>query len=149
LEELQQQVDDAVDRGARLLLGGEPVPNTEGNFYPPTLVADAPNDSRIMQEESFGPLLPVASVQDDDHAIRLMNDSPFGLTASVWTADAERAERFATRLQAGTIFQNRCDYLDPTLAWTGVKLSGRGCSLSPWAYHHLTRRKAVHLRQRD
>ncbi len=146
LEELQQQVDDAVNRGARLLLGGQPVPNTKGNFYPPTLVADAPNDARIMQEESFGPLLPVASVQDDDHAIRLMNDSPFGLTASVWTADTERAERFASQLQAGTIFQNRCDYLDPMLPWTGWGDSGKGSTLSRFGFYHLTRRKSVHLR---
>jgi acyl-CoA reductase-like NAD-dependent aldehyde dehydrogenase len=146
LEELQQQVDDAVARGGQLLLGGKRVPDTEGNFYPPTLVAGAANDARIMQEESFGPLLPVAPVQDDDEAIRRMNDSPFGLTASVWTADVERAERFADRLQAGTIFQNRCDYLDPMLPWTGWGDSGKGSTLSRFGFYHLTRRKSIHLR---
>jgi len=146
LEELQQQVDDAVHRGARLLLGGKPVSGTEGNFYPPTLVADAPNDARIMQEESFGPLLPVAAVRDDDQAIERMNDSPFGLTASVWTADIDRAERFAVRLRAGTIFQNRCDYLDPMLPWTGWGDSGKGSTLSKYGFYHLTRRKSIHFR---
>lgn len=146
LEELQLQVDDATGRGARLLLGGKRVPDTGGNFYPPTLVVDAPADARIMREESFGPLLPVTAVRDDEEAIRLMNDSPFGLTASVWTADAQRAERFAARLQAGTIFQNRCDYLDPMLPWTGWGDSGKGSTLSKFGFYHLTRRKSIHLR---
>jgi acyl-CoA reductase-like NAD-dependent aldehyde dehydrogenase len=146
LNELQQQVDDAVGRGAKLLLGGKRVPDTVGNFYPPTLVSDAPADAQIMCEESFGPLLPVTAVRDDEEAIRLMNDSPFGLTASIWTADVERAEYFAARLQAGTIFQNRCDYLDPMLPWTGWGDSGKGSTLSKFGFYHLTRRKSIHLR---
>jgi len=75
-----------------------------------------------------------------------MNDSPFGLTASIWTADAGRAERIAARLQAGTIFQNRCDYLDPMLPWTGWGDSGKGSTLSRFGFYHLTRRKSIHLR---
>ena len=105
-----------------------------------------PNDALVMQEETFGPILPVARVAGDDEALAKMNDSRFGLTASVWTRSTERAERFARELQAGTVYQNRCDYLDPALPWTGHKESGIGSTLSRWGFAHLTRRKAVHLR---
>jgi hypothetical protein len=103
-------VKEAVRRGARLLLGGS---GSREELFPPTLLADVPNDARVMQEESFGPLVPVASVADDEEALARMNDSRYGLTASVWTTDCERAERFARDLHVGTVFQNRCDYLDP------------------------------------
>ena len=142
---LRDHIADAVDRGARLLLGGD-THGDAGQFFTPTLLADCGNDCRIMQEESFGPLLPVASVADDDEAIARMNDSRFGLSASVWTADRPRAERFAGELQAGTVFQNRCDYLDPALPWTGWRDSGKGSTLSSYGFTHLTRRKAIHFR---
>jgi len=106
-----------------------------------------------MQQESFGPLLPVCAVRDDREALERMNDSAFGLTASVWTSDGQRAERLAKQLNAGTIFQNRCDYLDPALPWTGWGQSGKGSTLSRYGFYHLTRRKSIHFRsafsQRD
>jgi len=146
INDLEHQVRDAVERGGRLLCGGSRVPDVIGNFFAPTLLADVPQEAVVMQEESFGPLLPVASVTDDAQAVALMNDSRFGLTASVWTNDQERAERFASQINAGTIFQNRCDYLDPALPWTGVGESGKGSTLSRYGFWHLTRRKSIHFR---
>lgn len=143
---LQQQVDDAVKRGARLLLGGSAPANMKGYFYLPTLLADVVNNADVMQQETFGPLLPVRPVRDDVEAVKLMNDSVFGLTASVWTSDQERAEQLARELHAGTIFQNRCDYLDPALPWTGWGDSGKGSTLSRFGFYHLTRRKSIHFR---
>ena len=99
-----------------------------------------------MQEESFGPIVPVLRVEGDDEALGHMNDSRFGLTASIWTSDQERAERFARSLDAGTIYQNRCDFLDPALPWTGYGDSGKGSTLSRYGYFHLTRRKSIHFR---
>jgi acyl-CoA reductase-like NAD-dependent aldehyde dehydrogenase len=142
---LTGQVRDAVSRGARLLAGGKPA-GPQDQFFEPTLLADCPNDSQVMQEETFGPILPVLRVTDDDHALQMMNDSRYGLTASVWTKDRARAEKFAAELQAGTVYQNRCDYLDPALPWTGVGDSGKGSTLSRYGFVHLTRRKAIHFR---
>ncbi|GAF83131.1 unnamed protein product, partial [marine sediment metagenome] len=143
---LQEQVDDATGRGARLLAGGQVPSDLTGNFYPPTLLADVKNDAAVMQQESFGPLLPVSAVSDDQQALTRMNDSTFGLTASVWTRDQDRAERLARELNAGTVFQNRCDYLDPALPWTGWGESGKGSTLSRYGFYHLTRRKSIHFR---
>jgi len=146
---LEGQVKEAVRRGARLLLGGQRLTGTRGNFFPPTLLADVPNGAKVMQEESFGPLVPVTPVADDEEALARMNDSRYGLTASVWTIDRERAERFARDLEVGTVFQNRCDYLDPALPWTGACDSGIGSTLSRYGFYHLTRRKAIHFRVAD
>ena len=143
---LDTQIADALDRGARLVTGGRRMEQTTGYFYRPTLLADVSNDADIMQEESFGPVLPVCPVDDDDQALEQMNASRYGLTASVWTSDRQRAEWFARRLNAGTVFQNRCDYLDPALPWSGVGDSGFGASLSKYGYHHLTRCKSIHFR---
>jgi acyl-CoA reductase-like NAD-dependent aldehyde dehydrogenase len=90
--------------------------------------------------------VPVLAVKDDDEALRLMDDTRYGLTASVWTRSRDRAERFARDLEAGTIFQNRCDYLDPALPWTGARDSGKGSTLTRYGFYHLTRRKAIHFR---
>ena len=143
LDELDAQVKDAVSQGARVLTGGR----REGPFYLPTLVTGAPQASAIVQEENFGPLLPVIKVADDAEAIRWMNDSRYGLTASVWTADAARAGVMASQLNAGVVFQNRCDFIDPALPWSGWGDSGRGSSLSRHGYLALTRRKGLHLRK--
>jgi acyl-CoA reductase-like NAD-dependent aldehyde dehydrogenase len=101
---------------------------------------------RVMTEESFGPVVGIMPVSGDEEAVRLMNDSDFGLTASVWTRDLDAAVSLGGRVETGTWFMNRCDYLDPALAWTGVKDSGRGCTLSRVGYESLTRPKSFHLR---
>lgn len=145
VEFLRTQVEDALESGAQLLEGGEAA-GESGQFFTPTLLADCPNDCEVMQEESFGPILPVASVANDEEALACMNDSKFGLTASVWTPDRERAENFAAELRTGTVFQNRCDFLDPALPWTGVGDSGKGSTLSPYGLLGLTRRKSVHFK---
>lgn len=146
LKELEEQVDDAVARGGKLLLGGKRMADTMGNFFLPTLLGGVPNNAVVMQEESFGPLLPVLAVDSDDEAIQHMNDTHYGLTASVWTRDRERAERFGREVQAGTIYQNRCDFLDPALPWTGYLDSGKGSTLSKYGFFHLTKRKSIHFR---
>ena len=144
---LERQVEDAVAQGAHLLLGGQRVAGTTGNFFPPTLLVDVPNRSSLMQDESFAPILAVRRVQDDEEAIALMRDTRFGLTASVWTDDTDRAERVARELDVGTVFQNRCDYVDPSLPWSGWGESGRGATMSRYGFLALTRRKALHFRQ--
>jgi acyl-CoA reductase-like NAD-dependent aldehyde dehydrogenase len=100
----------------------------------------------IMREETFGPAVGIMKVSSDDEAIRLMNDSDYGLTAAIFSADAARAEALGDRLETGTVFLNRCDYLDPALAWTGIKNSGRGCTLSRVGFEQMTRPKSYHFR---
>jgi acyl-CoA reductase-like NAD-dependent aldehyde dehydrogenase len=109
-------------------------------------VVDVDHRMRVMTEETFGPVVGVMAVKDDNEAAALMNDSRYGLTASIWTADVEAAVRIGDRVDTGTWFLNRCDYLDPALPWTGVRNSGRGCSLSRLGYDALTRPKSFHLR---
>jgi len=101
---------------------------------------------RVMMEETFGPVVGIMPVASDEEAIQLMNDSPYGLTAGVWTTDEAAALEIGSRIETGTLFMNRCDYLDPALAWTGVKDTGRGCSLSVLGFDALTRPKSYHLR---
>jgi acyl-CoA reductase-like NAD-dependent aldehyde dehydrogenase len=147
LTKLENQVADALKRGAQLLLGGKRCENkTRGNFFLPTLLADVPNDAMVMQEESFGPIVPVKMVKNDEEALAAMEESRYGLTASIFTKSQARAERFARDLSVGTIYQNRCDYLDPALPWTGAKESGVGSTLSRYGFYHLTRRKSIHFR---
>jgi acyl-CoA reductase-like NAD-dependent aldehyde dehydrogenase len=100
----------------------------------------------IMLEENFGPVVGIMAVSSDEEAIALMNDSRYGLTASVWTKDQAKAAEIGNMVDTGTWFMNRCDYLDPALAWTGVKDSGKGCTLSSLGYDHLTRPKSFHLK---
>jgi acyl-CoA reductase-like NAD-dependent aldehyde dehydrogenase len=110
------------------------------------VLVDVDHTMAIMREETFGPAVGIMSVGSDEEAVRLMNDSEFGLTAAIFSADASRAETLGDALETGTVFLNRCDYLDPALAWTGVKNSGRGCTLSRVGFEQLTRPKSYHFR---
>jgi acyl-CoA reductase-like NAD-dependent aldehyde dehydrogenase len=116
-------------------------------YLAPQVLTDVTHEMSVMRDESFGPVVGIMRVQGDEEAIRLMNDSPYGLSAAIWTKDAQAAERIGERLETGTVFMNRADYLDPGLAWTGVKDTGRGASLSPLGYLAVTRPKSYHLRQ--
>jgi len=142
------QIADAVNAGARSLIDPSEFPADEPGtpYMAPQVLVDVDHSMRVMTEESFGPVIGIMKVASDEEAIRLMNDSEFGLTASVWTRDAEAAIAVGDSVETGTWFMNRCDYLDPALAWTGVKNSGRGCTLSTVGYEQLTRPKSYHLR---
>ena len=142
------QIAEATAKGARALVDeGAFTASQPGTAYlAPQVLVDVDHGMRVMTEETFGPVVGVMPVDSDDEAVDLMNDSAYGLTASVWTADADAAVAIGDRLDTGTVYLNRCDYLDPALAWTGVKDSGRGVSLSRLAYEALTRPKSFHLR---
>jgi len=116
------------------------------NFLAPQVYTQVDHDMALMTEETFGPIVGVMPVSKEARALALMNDSEYGLTASVWTADLDWADRFSQQLQVGTVLANRCDYLDPALVWTGVKNTGRGASLSPLGYHALTQPKSFYFR---
>ncbi len=115
-------------------------------YLAPQVLLDVDHRMPVMREEIFGPVAGIMKVSSDDEAVDLMNDSDFGLTAAIWTEDADAALALGERVNTGTWFQNRCDYLDPALAWVGVKDSGRGCTLSVVGYEHLTRPKSFHMR---
>jgi len=145
--ELEGFVADAKARGARVVCGGKRASvDGKGRFFEATLVDGCTQEMRLLREESFGPIVAVCAVDSDEDALAKMNDSRLGLTASVWTRDRERAARMARALECGTVFMNRCDFLDPALPWTGVKDSGRGVSLSALGFDALTRPKAIHFR---
>lgn len=142
------QIDEALKAGATAAVDSSKFPaDAPGTPYlAPQILLDVDHSMRVMTEESFGPVAGIMKVSSDDEAVTLMNDSEFGLTASVWTSDEAAALEIGDRIATGTWFMNRCDYLDPALAWTGVKDSGRGCTLSPMGYEQLTRPKSFHLR---
>jgi acyl-CoA reductase-like NAD-dependent aldehyde dehydrogenase len=145
--ELEGLVHDARSSGGRVVAGGKRTSvDGRGRFFEATLIAGCTQSMKLLRQESFGPILPVARVASDEEAVAKMNDSRLGLTASVWTRDRERAARFAGALEAGTVFMNRCDYLDPALPWSGWKDSGRGVSLGALGLLALTRPKSVHFR---
>ncbi|MCB9764064.1 MAG: aldehyde dehydrogenase family protein [Alphaproteobacteria bacterium] len=146
---IQAQIDAALAQGARGLVDPKGFPSLGEAYLPPQLLVDVTHDMVIMREETFGPVVGVMPVSGDDEALRLMNDSDYGLTASIWTQDLDAAIALGDRIETGTVFMNRCDYLDPELAWVGVKHSGRGCTLSRVGYEHLTRPKSFHLRTRS
>lgn len=144
---LAQQIAEARAKGGRVIGGGEPTKvDGKGRFFAPTVVADATHAMSMMVEESFGPIVGIAKVKNDEEALARMNDSPYGLTAAIWTSSEERAIAMGRRLATGTVYMNRCDYLDPALPWVGVKDSGLGCSLSELGLLALTRPKSFHLR---
>lgn len=143
---VRAQVAEAAADGAKLHL--EPMPADDGGAYlSPQILTNVHHKMRVMREETFGPVAGIMSVRDDEEAVTLMNDCAYGLTAAVWTADAAAAENICARLESGTVFMNRCDYLDPALCWTGCKDTGRGAGLSNLAYAALTRPKSYHLKK--
>ncbi len=143
------QIDDAVAAGARALVDPARFDADEKGtpYLAPQVLVDVDHSMRIMTEETFGPVVPIMPVAGDSEAIRLMNDSEFGLTAAIFTQDDDAAIAIGGQVETGTWFMNRCDYLDPALAWTGVKNSGRGCTLSSIGFEHLTRPKSYHLKR--
>jgi acyl-CoA reductase-like NAD-dependent aldehyde dehydrogenase len=147
-DHVRGQVREAIAAGARALVdpAGFPAGREGTPYLAPQVLVDVDHGMRVMSEESFGPVVGILPVSGDDEAVALMNDSAYGLTASVWTRDLAAAEALGRRVETGTFFANRCDYLDPALAWTGVKDSGRGCTLSRVGFEHLTRPKSFHLR---
>ncbi|WP_226666098.1 aldehyde dehydrogenase family protein [Microbulbifer aggregans] len=146
---VRDQIDEAVTQGAQAHIdGGAFELDQRGSPYmAPQLLTNVSHSMRIMHEESFGPVVGVMAVADDEQALALMNDSEYGLTAAIYSRDEEAAVSLGDRLQTGTVFLNRCDYLDPALAWTGVKNSGRGCTLSSVGFEHVTRPKSFHLKR--
>jgi acyl-CoA reductase-like NAD-dependent aldehyde dehydrogenase len=147
-EFVRGQIKDALAAGAKAHLDPKAfAKDAPGSAYmAPQVLTGVDHSMRIMTEETFGPAVGVMRVRSDEEAIGLMNDSRYGLTAAIWTMDERAAIRIGDQIETGTWFMNRCDYLDPALAWTGVKDSGRGCSLSRLQYEHLTRPKSFHLR---
>jgi acyl-CoA reductase-like NAD-dependent aldehyde dehydrogenase len=141
---VRAQVKQAVKKGAKALLKLKDRPGTP--YLPPEVLVNVDHGMDVMTEETFGPVVGIQPVKNDEHAIELMNDSRYGLTASIWTKDQDAALRIGERIETGTWFMNRCDYLDPALAWTGVKDSGRGCTLSRLGLEAFTRPKSFHLR---
>ena len=141
------QVRQARDLGARILCGGNKTNvGGKGRFFQATVAADTDARMAIEAEESFGPVVAIAKVKNDEEAIARMNDSSLGLTGSIWTSDIDRGRELARRVEAGTVFLNRADYLDPLLAWTGYKDSGRGVSLSKLGFLSVTKPKSYHFR---
>lgn len=149
-ETIRAQVKDAMDKGAK-----DSTPKNEsfasppigGNYVSPTLLVNVTHDMDVMNDETFGPIIPVMRVGNDEEAIRLMNDSEFGLTASIWTKDSAKGEELAEHVEAGTVFVNRCDFPSPDLAWTGWKNSGKGVTLSKFGFEQFVKLKSFHVKQ--
>jgi len=145
LDILEAQVADARAKGARLLAGGRRI-DPPGHWFEPTVFSHVDHRMALMREESFGPIIGIQQVADDDEAVRLMNDTEYGLTAGVYTNDAARAERLLAQVNAGSVYWNCCDRVSPRLPWSGVKHSGIGLTLSTYGIETFTRPKAWHLR---
>ncbi|NNE35116.1 MAG: aldehyde dehydrogenase family protein, partial [Rhodothermales bacterium] len=146
---VQGQVRDAVEAGAKALVDPVLFPQhlAHSTYLAPQVLIEVDHSMAVMSEETFGPVVGIMPVKNDEEAVALMNDSRYGLTASIWTEDIEAAESIGARIEVGTVYANRCDYLDPELAWTGIKDSGFGYTLSKLGYDALTRNKSFHLRQ--
>jgi acyl-CoA reductase-like NAD-dependent aldehyde dehydrogenase len=145
-KEVRAQIEEALADGAKAHIDTMPA-DDGGAYLTPQILTNVNHKMRVMRDESFGPVVGIMSVKDDEEAIALMNDSQFGLTASIWSADIATAEALGDRIETGTVFLNRCDYLDPALCWTGCKDTGRGQGLSKLAYQALTRPKSYHLKK--
>ncbi|MBK8946182.1 MAG: aldehyde dehydrogenase family protein [Ignavibacteriae bacterium] len=144
----KQHIKQAIDAGARAMIDESLFPNAKAdtNYLAPQVLLNVNHNMNVMYDETFGPVVGIMKVKNDDEALKLMNDSPYGLTASIWTENQDAAIKIGNQVNTGTWFMNRCDYLDPYLSWVGVKDSGRGCSLSKVGYEQLTRPKSYHLK---
>ncbi|WP_170518271.1 aldehyde dehydrogenase family protein [Ruegeria atlantica] len=145
-DEVRAQIAEAVADGAVAHINTF-AEDDGGAYLTPQILTNVTHDMRVMRDESFGPVVGIMKVSSDEEAIALMNDSEFGLTASLWTPDVDRAARVGDQIETGTVFMNRADYLDPGLCWTGCKNTGRGGGLSVIGYHNLTRPKSYHLKK--
>lgn len=146
---VREHVAEALAKGARACIAPDEYPESRTGtaHLMPQVLIDVDHGMRVMREESFGPVVGIMPVDTDEQAVTLMNDSHYGLTASIWTSDPVAAEQLAPRIEAGTVFMNRCDYIDPALAWTGVKDSGRGASLGWYGFDAVTRPRSYHFRE--
>ena len=145
---VRDQIAEAVSLGAIPLIDPALFPADDGGAYlAPQILTNVTHTMRVMKEESFGPVVGIMSVKDDAEALALMNDSPYGLTASLWTKDSDRAARIGCQIDTGTVFQNRADYIDPAVCWTGCKDTGRGGAMSVLGYHAVTRPRSYHFRK--
>jgi acyl-CoA reductase-like NAD-dependent aldehyde dehydrogenase len=145
---IREQKAEALRKGATAQIGMKVESDREGSPYlAPEVLTNVDHQMSVMREESFGPIVGIMKVRNDEEAIALMNDSPYGLTASIWTTDTDRAAAIGDRIETGTVFMNRCDYVDPGLVWTGVKDTGKGGAMSVVGYENLTRPKSFHLRE--
>jgi len=148
-ETVRAQTAEAVAKGARCAIDPALFPASKAGtpYLMPQVLTGVDHSMTVMREESFGPVVGVMKVASDAEAVRLMNDSRYGLTASIWTSDVAAARAIDADLETGTVFMNRCDYIDPALVWTGVKDTGKGGSMSFVGYENLTRPKSFHLRE--
>jgi acyl-CoA reductase-like NAD-dependent aldehyde dehydrogenase len=144
---VRDQTAEAIAKGAKHLLDPKKFADDGGAYLAPQILVNVDHSMRVMKEESFGPVVGIMPVKNDAEAIALMNDSPYGLTASIWTEDYDTAAALGAQVETGTVFMNRADYLDPALTWTGVKDTGRGTSLSYLGFHSVTRPKSYHLKK--
>jgi acyl-CoA reductase-like NAD-dependent aldehyde dehydrogenase len=145
---VRAQIAEAIAAGAKPLIDPAHFPADDGGAYlAPQILVNVNHSMRVMMEESFGPVVGIMSVKDDEEALALMNDSPYGLTASLWTANPERALALGRRIETGTVFLNRADYVDPSICWTGCKDTGRGGAMSVLGYQAVTRPRSYHLRK--
>ena len=146
---IRSQISEAEKQGAKRLIDESKfsIAKDDNCYIAPQVMIDVDHSMRFMMEETFGPAVGIVPVKDHQEAKQLMNDSPYGLTASIWTKDLDFAKDFGRDIETGTFFMNRCDYLDPALAWTGVKDTGVGCSLSVLAFDQFTRPQSFHMRK--
>lgn len=146
---IREQKAEALRKGAKAHVNMSVANDRAGSPYvAPEVLTNVDHQMSVMREESFGPIVGIMKVRNDEDALALMNDSIYGLTASLWTTDTDRAAALGDRIETGTVFMNRCDYLDPALVWTGVKDTGKGAALSAIGYGNLTRPKSFHLREK-